>query len=123
MADWSPTHGIVLGALVLLYVVSCVRVSFAMHRTGRSFALWLLVTLCTTAIPAMVVLWQDSLKRLGGAARPAGGGRGQADGPAEAEFVRCRHCGHLFSEAEARGAGGVRRCPNCDLPVDEGMLA
>lgn len=110
MNDWNTMQWIALAALIVLYPLTCIRVALAMRRSGRNAVLWFFLTLCLTAIPAMVVLWLDSYKALN--AKRTGGGksrpRNQAAAQRPSAVGQCPHCGCLLDD-QAIGA----KCPNC----------
>lgn len=117
MPDWSAAHIILLALLGALYVLSCVRISLAMRRTRRSAVLWFLVTLLGTPIPAMVALWQDSVREL----RRRRRGRGAATRRRTPQ--RCPHCGEQFSAGNGEAGGAPGTCPHCHMPIDKKGLA
>ena len=49
----------VIGLILLFYLILCVRTAWAMKRSGRSFLLWLLISICTTSMLATMVLMRD----------------------------------------------------------------
>jgi len=104
--------------LIACYVAICARTAFRMAKSGRSFWLWLVLSVFLTSIPGTFVLMRDQIRSLPPRRRGPRGGEG-----AEARQVRCSRCGGLFRPEDVDRSGGAAVCPHCGLPADETKLA
>ncbi len=102
---WHVIHWILLALLVVLYVLSCIRVASRMGAIGKNPALWFLITLFLTFLPALIVLRRRS------AAATATGMFSEAE--------RCRHCSEVLTGSDAY----ADRCPACKMPLHDGDAA
>ncbi|HOF19478.1 MAG TPA: hypothetical protein PK082_11255 [Phycisphaerae bacterium] len=94
---------ILLIALGILYVASCVHMARYARRTGRNAWLWFFLTLLLTAVPVTlyfyVVYFLQRRRELSG---PTG------------RLRRCPHCRRLISPGTPLGA-----CPHCRMPLGD----
>lgn len=114
----SVYHWAWVAALVVCYLAICARTAFRMARSGRSFWLWLVISVFLTSIPGTFVLMRDQVRGAPRRRRPR-----PASGPPEGGQVRCTRCGKPMRPADVDRSGGVAVCPHCGLPVDETELA
>lgn len=113
--------------LAVVWVISSLRIALHARKIGRNPWLWFFITLCFTALPALIVFniayflsrRRDPLDRQP-SARRAGPPQGA---PPEGPPVRCPHCGKLIMPAELADEPPPRRCPRCRLPLDEAHTA
>lgn len=123
MPRLTPVQWTLIGALVVLYVITCIRVARHMRRLRRNPVLWFFITFFLTAIPASVVfLWHNFawLRRRDRPAPPRPGGRSDPDD--ERATIRCPRCHRWISLAEVDSATGVRTCPRCGSILEEELL-
>jgi hypothetical protein len=114
----SAYHWVWVALLIACYLAICARTAFRMAKSGRSFWLWLVLSVFLTSIPGTFILMRDQIRNLPPRRRgPRGGER------AEAGQVRCSRCGRLFGPEDVDRSGGAAVCPHCGLPVDETELA
>jgi len=59
MLAQDTTTSLIIGLMVLFYLVLCARTAWSMRQSGRSFVLWLAISIFTTSIPATMVLIRD----------------------------------------------------------------
>ena len=121
MPAFSDTQWALILARVAFYIVLCTRTALAMRRSGRSFWLWLVITIFTTSILATMVLFRDQRRGCCPASladrdeekpdRPAGAGDGD-------ETITCDKCGRKMRPAELRGISGKPKCPHCGRKID-----
>jgi hypothetical protein len=128
----SPEWGLVVGC-VTFYVATCVRMAYHMARSGRSFWLWLVITIFATSIPGTIVMFRDRSRALarqiptpGGSESPASSGSPdiQMSGHRNPDddagpTVRCGQCGRRLGNAEIDRTGPVPTCPHCHLPIPD----
>ena len=106
-----------LGILVALYVLSCVRIAVRAARLGKSGVRWFFITFFGPAVPAMIRVQRYYVEQQ---QKELADRKAAAAGPLGAR--RCPHCGGLLDLGDG-GASGVRTCPTCRLPLDETDLA
>jgi DNA-directed RNA polymerase subunit RPC12/RpoP len=127
----SPEWGLLVGGAAF-YLATCVRMAYHMARTGRSFWLWLVITIFATSIPATAVLFRDRSRALGqqlrtpersGSPRSPGiqvpGHQGDEVDADVDRAVRCGQCGRRLAAAEIDRTGPVPTCPHCHLPIPD----
>jgi DNA-directed RNA polymerase subunit RPC12/RpoP len=108
--------------MVAFYLVLCTRTALAMRRSGRSFWLWLVISIFTTSITATMVLFRDQRRGYCPANlaeqtdqdekepdRSAGGGD---------EMIICDKCGRKMRLGELRRISGKPKCPHCGRKID-----
>jgi len=127
MLKFSPLQWTLAVALVLLYVITCVRVGRRMQRIGRSGVAWFFITFFFTAIPACIYLmWRNfAWLRRGQPGPRAHAGRltrGESAGRDEAT-IRCPRCRTRISPAELQTATLPKTCPTCGSLLDEEFMA
>jgi len=112
-----------IAALVVLYVITCVRVAIHMRRLRRSPVRWFFITFFFTAIPASVVfLWHNfAWLRRGKGAAPR---RSQDSSPRDdaRSALRCPRCRRWISLAELPPITAPSTCPHCGSLLDEEPL-
>ena len=105
-----------IAALVVVYVLMSVRIALHAKRIGRSSVRWFLISVFFTAIPAMILFNYEYFRpRLSS-------GRAKKK-TASRPVARCPHCGYVIQAGLTEKTGGVRLCPNCRLPLQEGPIA
>ena len=119
MPVFSDTQWALILAMVTFYLVLCTRTAWSMRRSGRSFLLWLVISIFTTSIPATMVLFLDQRRGYCPASltdqdekepdRSAGTGD---------EMVTCDKCGRKMRPAELRRISGKPKCPHCGRKID-----
>ena len=123
MPTLSPVQWLLITALVVLYVFTCVRVALHMRRIGQNPVLWFFLTFFFTAIPASVVFLWRNFAWLRRRQTPAGPGRPEAEGPDDDRpTVRCPRCRRRISLVEVQSADAVKTCPRCGSLLDEELL-
>lgn len=123
MLAFNETQWALLIAMVGFYLVLCTRTAWAMRRSGRSFFLWLAITIFTTSIPATMVMFHD--RRRGycpadledeeedePAPQPSPDGHGD-------EMVTCPKCGRTMRRSQLRRLSGKPKCPHCGSKFDK----
>ncbi|MGB2821263.1 MAG: hypothetical protein WBF17_09805 [Phycisphaerae bacterium] len=111
-------HWTWVALLIVCYLGICTRTAFRMARTGRSFWLWLIISVFLTSIPGTFVLMRDQLRGM-----PQRRRRPPASRPPEGGPLRCSHCGKLTRPDDLDRSGGVTTCPHCGMTVNETELA
>jgi len=101
--------------LAILYLLISARVAWRMGKLGHNTALWFLLTVFLTAVPATIVYWYHGYRRL----QP--GERGQLGRSASPPPRRCPRCGEILPPGGPDGA--PPRCPRCGSQSDEVHLA
>jgi hypothetical protein len=123
MLALAPVQWFLIGALFVLYVITCVRVARQMRRIGKNPVVWFFVTFFFTAIPASVVfLWRNFAWLRRGRTPAAGRFDGEDEQDADEATVRCPRCRRRISLVEVQSAGDVRTCPRCGSLLDEELL-
>ena len=110
--DW-----ILLAVLTAVYLATAVRAAMAAGRLGRSPIRWLAITICFTAIPAMIVFYRDMQRRQRAMAH--------RDTPARTphgSVIRCPNCRAMIDPAELAEMP-VKVCPRCHLHIEKVDLA
>ena len=122
MLGFSTIQWMLVAALAVLYLVTCLRVARQMRRIGRSPVRWFFITLLFTAIPASICfLWDNFSWLRGGRGRTGGAGPAPAGG--DQRTIRCRRCRKPISAAELQTAPPPKTCPHCGALLDEEFLA
>lgn len=62
MGYWTERRILIVGVLVVFYLVLAFRAAWSMRRSGRPFALWLVLSILLTSIPAMLLLMYDQYR-------------------------------------------------------------
>ncbi len=107
-------------AMAGFYLVLCGRTAWAMRRSGRSFLMWLAITIFTTSIPATMVMFRDQRRGYCPAdledededeyePAPQAG----SDGPGDDDMVTCAKCGRTMQRSQLRRLSGKPKCPHC----------
>ncbi len=114
----------ILLVMAVCYLFLCVRTALRMKDTGRSFLLWLVVTVCLTSIPATIVLMIDQYRGRFGPWREEDDETDEPDDDAAERRPpkgtrRCPHCGSRFRTEDVDTVGGVPTCPSCGLTLDQ----
>ncbi len=122
MLAFTDTQWAMLIAMVAFYLVLCGRSAWAMRRSGRSFWMWLVITICTTSIPAAMVMMRDHRRGY----CPADLQDEDAPAPADdsdsddgGETVTCQKCGRTMRRSELRRISGKPKCPHCGRKFDK----
>jgi UDP-N-acetylenolpyruvoylglucosamine reductase len=89
----------------------------AAKRLGRRPLVWLAITICFTAIPAMIVLYRDAMRRHRQRLTEARAGNASAG-----SMFRCPHCQALIDPSELSGMP-IQTCPRCHLHIEKANLA
>ena len=129
MMAFSDTQWALVLAMVASYLVLCTRTALAMRRSGRSFWLWLVISIFTTSILATMVLFRDQRRGYCPAnlaeqtdqdenepdrSADAGTGTGAGD-----ETITCDKCGRKMRPGELRRISGKPKCPHCGRKIDK----
>ena len=120
MLAFTNTEWVVIIAMAGFYLVLCVRTAWAMRRSGRSFLMWLAITICTTSIPATMVMFRDQRRGYCPAdledededdyePAPQAG----SDGSGDDDMVTCAKCGRTMRRSQLRRLSGKPKCPHC----------
>ena len=117
--DPVAVRGCLLGVLGLLYVLISLRVAWRVGQSPGRRALWFVVTVALTAIPASLVL----LHR-----QRAEAAKRRRESTSEKRLRRCMHCGGLLPEEapaamDVEGAGAGQTCPHCGMKLDSTHIA
>jgi DNA-directed RNA polymerase subunit RPC12/RpoP len=120
MPAFSDTQWAFILAMVAFYLVFCVRTALSMRRSGRSFWLWLVITIFTTSILATIVLFRDQRRGYNPASLADRDERQGPDRSAAAgdETITCDKCGRTMRPAELRRISGKPKCPHCGRKID-----
>ena len=123
MLAFTDTQWALILAMAAFYLVLCVRTALSMRRSGRSFLLWLVISIFTTSILATMVLFRDQRRGYCPASlaeqtdqdenepdRSAGGG--------DDEMITCDKCGRKMRLGELRRISGKPKCPHCGRKID-----
>jgi hypothetical protein len=122
--NWTHIHYGLAAVLLALWLVSCVRLALAVSRAGRSFWLWLALTIASLGVVAWVVVMVD-LRREANRRQRARTTDGPPDlaktaGPGPA----CPHCHSRLNAEEFDAGAPAPVCPHCNLPLgQEGRYA
>ena len=112
--DW-----ILVALLLAVHLATATRVAMAAGRLGRSPIRWLAITICLSAIPAMIVFYLDVKRRQ--RERLAEGNASAALPPAGG-IARCPNCQAIIDPAELAHTP-LKTCPRCHLPIEKVNLA
>ncbi len=112
--DW-----ILVSLLIVVHLATALRVAAAAQRLGRSPIRWLAISICLSAIPAMIVFYRDVKRRY--RERLAPGGPAAAP-PPPGGVARCPNCQAVIGPVESAGAP-LKICPRCHLPIEKVNLA
>jgi len=127
MLALTNTGWATLAAMAAIYLVLCTRTAWAMKRTGRSFLMWLAITIFTTSIPATMVMFRDQRRGY----CPADledddeyddqldAGRPRDADAHDKEMVTCPKCGRTMRRAQLRRLSGKPKCPHCGSKFDK----
>ncbi len=104
-----------IAALIAVYILASVRVAMHAGKIGRNPFFWFFISILFTAIPAMILFNYEYFRpRLSA---------GQSKKNTASSFAdRCPHCGHIIQAGLIEKTGGVRLCPHCRLPLQEGPI-
>jgi hypothetical protein len=119
MPAFSDTQWALILAMVAFYIVLCTRTALAMRRSGRSFWLWLVITIFTTSIMATMVLFRDQRRGYCPASLAEHDERQGPDRSAGAggETITCGKCGRKMRPDELRRISGKPKCPHCGRKI------
>jgi uncharacterized paraquat-inducible protein A len=109
--DW-----ILVALLLAVHLATAMRVAMAAGRLGRSPIRWLAITICLSAIPAMIVFYLDVKRRQ--RERLAE----RKTSPPPRGIARCPNCRAIIDPAESAGLP-LKTCPRCHLPIEKVNLA
>ncbi len=119
MFAFFETQWVLILAMVTFYLVLCTRTAWSMRRSGRSFWLWLIISIFTTSILATMVLFRDQRRGY----CPASLTDQDAEEPdhsdgAGDETITCDKCGRKIRPRELRRLSGKPKCPHCGRKID-----
>lgn len=112
---------LLMGLLPLSYLLLCTRTALAMRRSGRSFWLWLVISIFTTSITATMVLFRDQRRGYCPAslAEQTDQDEDEPDRSAPGdEMIICDKCGRKMRPGELRRISGKPKCPHCGRKID-----
>ena len=122
MLAFTDTQWALILAMVASYGVLCTRTALAMRRSGRSFWLWLFISIFTTSILATMVLFRDQRRGYCPAnlAEQTDQDENEPDRSAGAddEMITCDKCGRKMRPGELRRISGKPKCPHCGQKID-----
>jgi hypothetical protein len=118
MLAFSDTQWALVLAMVALYLVLCIRTALTMRRSGRSFWLWLVISIFTTSVVATMVLFRDQ-RRGYCPANMADRDEEEPDRAAAGDkTITCDKCGREMRPDELRRVCGKPKCPHCGRKID-----
>jgi hypothetical protein len=112
--DW-----ILIAPLLAVHLATATRVAMAAGRLGRSPIRWLAITICLSAIPAMIVFYLDVKRRQ---RERRAERKASAVPPPPGGIARCPHCQAIIDPAESADLP-LKTCPRCHLPIEKVNLA
>ena len=127
MLAFTNTGWAVIIAMAGFYLVLCTRTAWAMKRSGRSFLMWLAITICTTSIPATMVMFRDQRRGYCPADiedndeydDPLDAAGTRDDAGHDDEMVTCTKCGRTMRRSQLRRLSGKPKCPHCGSKFDK----
>ncbi len=120
MLAFSETQWILILAMVAFYLVLCTRTAWSMRRSGRSFLLWLVITIFTTSILATMVLFRDQRRGYCPASLADQDREEEKPGrsaDAEDKTITCDKCDRKMRSSELRRISGKPKCPHCGRKI------
>jgi len=120
MFAFTDTQWTMVVALAAFYLVLCTRTALAMRRSGRSFWIWLVITIFTTSVVATMVMMRDQRRGYCPAnLRDEDEAVSSGDCDDGDETVTCAKCGRTMRRSELRRISGKAKCPYCGQKFDK----